>query len=611
MERAGADLQVVRLHQRAAAVGPELLQAEDEVLEEHVKWRRATAKAAILPASTGTNGPAALARRGHEPRARRRKPGAGRAIVPRSYDAASPHPRHRRLRPHSRPRARRGPPRGHRARSPRPPGRGDLLPLHEVPRMGRVRDVVRQGRLARVAGRPPPRRAAGVPVARVPALVDLRPRGRAGAVTGRPRRQADRRPGVGADRRDLHPRLSRARARRATRRHRVGAGRRNEAGRVEKVALKLPAGVRLRPGRTRRSTTCCSPASSTPCCRRGRREAFAEGGIARLYPDYRGPRRRTSARPGRFPIMHVVALRRDVFERDPWVAMNLLKAFEEAKRRSLARLADVTASHAPLPWIGDYVARTRRSSATIRGRTASSRTGGRSRRSSRSRSSRASAIAGSRSRSCSPSSSRFPTRSERSADEAIDAFPLRRSRGARRGPRGVGPVVPFQTDPHRRALHRRRRGRPAGAVPLRAVPVVDGAAVRGREPHRRRRDDRLRPRREGGAGRPHPGDGAEQPRDHPGPPVAVPEGALRHAEGPRPGGARRKLADHGRGASCFSGAVLSGADRLRAREQRQGQLHDLRAGLAPAPRRRDARRARRASSGSTCRTKAVGTRSPP
>jgi 4,5-dihydroxyphthalate decarboxylase len=55
----------------------------------------------------------------------------------------------------------------------------------------------------------------------------------------------------------------------------------------------------------------------------------------------------------------VVALRREVFDRDPWVAMNLVKAFEEAKRRSLARLGDITASHAPLAWLGDYVARLR------------------------------------------------------------------------------------------------------------------------------------------------------------------------------------------------------------------------------------------------------------
>jgi 4,5-dihydroxyphthalate decarboxylase len=87
---------------------------------------------------------------------------------------------------------------------------------------------------------------------------------------------------------------------------------------------------------------------------------FAEGRIARLYPDYREPEEAYFRKTGVFPIMHVVALRRDVFERDPWVAMNLLKAFEEAKRRSLARLADVTASHAPLPWLGDYVERAQR-----------------------------------------------------------------------------------------------------------------------------------------------------------------------------------------------------------------------------------------------------------
>ena len=60
---------------------------------------------------------------------------------------------------------------------------------------------------------------------------------------------------------------------------------------------------------------------------------------------------------GIFPIMHVIALRREVLDEHPWVAMNLLKAFDQAKARSLARLADITASHAPLPWLAEYVAR--------------------------------------------------------------------------------------------------------------------------------------------------------------------------------------------------------------------------------------------------------------
>jgi hypothetical protein len=53
---------------------------------------------------------------------------------------------------------------------------------------------------------------------------------------------------------------------------------------------------------------------------------------------------------GIFPIMHVVALRRSLHEQHPWLAMNLYKAFDEAKSRSVARASDITASFYPLPW---------------------------------------------------------------------------------------------------------------------------------------------------------------------------------------------------------------------------------------------------------------------
>jgi 4,5-dihydroxyphthalate decarboxylase len=54
-------------------------------------------------------------------------------------------------------------------------------------------------------------------------------------------------------------------------------------------------------------------------------------------------------RTGVFPIMHVVVIRRDVYDADRWVAMNLFTAFEEAKRRSVARILDPNASMIPLP----------------------------------------------------------------------------------------------------------------------------------------------------------------------------------------------------------------------------------------------------------------------
>src|SRR5713226_5879115 len=39
-----------------------------------------------------------------------------------------------------------------------------------------------------------------------------------------------------------------------------------------------------------------------------------------------------------FPIMHLVAIRRDRYEREPWIAGSLYKAFAEAKNRALVQL---------------------------------------------------------------------------------------------------------------------------------------------------------------------------------------------------------------------------------------------------------------------------------
>ena len=126
----------------------------------------------------------------------------------------------------------------------------------------------------------------------------------------------------------------------------------NQPGRDEKVAFTLPPGINY----VQRTDS-----SITAMLRSGEIDAaiaahapdafFQDGGkIVRLYPDYREQEKRYHAATGIFPIMHVIAMRRALFERYPWVAMNLLKAFEEAKRRSLERIRDLTASRIPVPW---------------------------------------------------------------------------------------------------------------------------------------------------------------------------------------------------------------------------------------------------------------------
>lgn len=127
----------------------------------------------------------------------------------------------------------------------------------------------------------------------------------------------------------------------------------NEPGRREKVALHLPPGVSLEA----RSET-----SLDAMLRSGEVEAVIsaqppaafvarDGSVRRLFDDPLPLEEDYYRRTGIFPIMHVVAIRKDVMDAQPWVAGNLLAAFEEAKRRSLARISDSMILRVPLAWV--------------------------------------------------------------------------------------------------------------------------------------------------------------------------------------------------------------------------------------------------------------------
>jgi len=120
-----------------------------------------------------------------------------------------------------------------------------------------------------------------------------------------------------------------------------------QAGRAEKVPLRKDAGFRItaHPDRT-----------LVDLLEKGEIDAAIsarELPAARLFPDYRALELEYFRKTRIFPIMHMVVLRREVYERDRWVAMNLFQAFEEAKRASLARLREIGVSQAPLPWLAD------------------------------------------------------------------------------------------------------------------------------------------------------------------------------------------------------------------------------------------------------------------
>lgn len=130
----------------------------------------------------------------------------------------------------------------------------------------------------------------------------------------------------------------------------------NAPGRVEKVELNLPAGVEI----TRVSDKSlsellasgeidCAIIARPPTC-------FLEGhpDVERLYPDYLKMEEDYYAETKVWPIMHIIAMQRHILDENPWVARNLLNAFNESKRRSVERLLDPAVSRYPLAWLPTY-----------------------------------------------------------------------------------------------------------------------------------------------------------------------------------------------------------------------------------------------------------------
>ena len=79
--------------------------------------------------------------------------------------------------------------------------------------------------------------------------------------------------------------------------------------------------------------------------------------VARLFADTRAAEEAYFRATGFFPIMHCIAIRRDVVERHPDLAPALVRAFAAAKAMALAELAMVNVLRVSLPWLASEVDR--------------------------------------------------------------------------------------------------------------------------------------------------------------------------------------------------------------------------------------------------------------
>ena len=75
--------------------------------------------------------------------------------------------------------------------------------------------------------------------------------------------------------------------------------------------------------------------------------------VVRLFPKFREAEKDYYKRTNIFPVMHLVAIRKDVYERNPFIGKSLYDAFDAAKNHALGKMRYTGALRYMLPWLPD------------------------------------------------------------------------------------------------------------------------------------------------------------------------------------------------------------------------------------------------------------------
>ena len=135
-----------------------------------------------------------------------------------------------------------------------------------------------------------------------------------------------------------------------------------EPKRPEKLNLSLPPEIHLEPIPLTKTLSQMLDAGEIDALYSARMPStFVKGSphVARLFEDYQAVERDYFSRTRIFPIMHAVVIRRNVYEKHPWIAQSLYKAFVRAQRETYEELYQTAALKYMLPWLIKHVEETR------------------------------------------------------------------------------------------------------------------------------------------------------------------------------------------------------------------------------------------------------------
>jgi len=131
-----------------------------------------------------------------------------------------------------------------------------------------------------------------------------------------------------------------------------------QPGRPEKIALALPADIRIEPAPEGASLSALLAAGEIDGIVAPRAPSCYDRGhpqVGWLFADPAAAATAYFRRTGIFPIMHLIGVRRALAERHPWLPAAVLKAFEQAKSIALVRLGDTAATKVTLPFVEEQL----------------------------------------------------------------------------------------------------------------------------------------------------------------------------------------------------------------------------------------------------------------
>lgn len=132
-----------------------------------------------------------------------------------------------------------------------------------------------------------------------------------------------------------------------------------EPNRDEKLKLDLPDNIKIERIGAAETLSQMLLSGEIDALHTARKPSTFDGiRVKRLFPDFQSVEKSYYKNTGIFPIMHVIAIRREVYEANRWIAMNLFQAFREAQNLCYEGLKETAALKGMLPWFNAHAEET-------------------------------------------------------------------------------------------------------------------------------------------------------------------------------------------------------------------------------------------------------------